>query len=348
MLRRLGLACILGALLFGRPSVAENQKTSNGAATYQSGDNKRTVPPPQVAVEPMKAAPASHREPSETQGGTADNPMPRFGRPEWLTVYITAGYVFIAWLTLRAIKRQADIMQEQARDARSSSSGAAATAQQTLDALQRQANTMERQASHLEFQVQEMRRQAYQMGEQAEAAHKSAEAAQQSAEAALLNARAFINSERGRLVVEYTRSKPGHFKFWARNSGRSSAHLLFSYIWMRIIPKGETFPITPSYIGQEEESLQPEEWINADRRHPLLINDALEEFDLSPNSFLFSDSRADLIRGDKAVWVYGYLRYRDSVSGDGSKLTRFCYRVYWIDGRPDLLESGRSVYRMET
>ncbi len=42
-------------------------------------------------------------------------PLPRFLRPEWVIVYITAFYVFISALMLLAIKRQADLAEDTAK-----------------------------------------------------------------------------------------------------------------------------------------------------------------------------------------------------------------------------------------
>lgn len=61
--------------------------------------------------------------------------MPRPLRSEWVIVYITAGYAIIAGLTLWVIKRQADTMERQAKEAASSSA-------ETLAAIKRQGDWM--------------------------------------------------------------------------------------------------------------------------------------------------------------------------------------------------------------
>jgi hypothetical protein len=76
----------------------------------------------------------------------ADKPLPQFLRPEWITAYITALYALIAGLTLKAIKRQADTMDTQARDAQAST----ATAQQAANAATLAANTAKKALELLE------------------------------------------------------------------------------------------------------------------------------------------------------------------------------------------------------
>jgi len=59
----------------------------------------------------------------------------RFLSPEWVIVYITAIYVVISGLTLKAIKRQADLMSSQATD------------------MENQVAEMKKQAVHMEGQL---------------------------------------------------------------------------------------------------------------------------------------------------------------------------------------------------
>jgi hypothetical protein len=117
-------------------------------------------------------------EPDNDKKATEEKPIPRFLRPEWVIVYITAIYVLISWLTLWAIKRQADAMDQQVADARKSSLEAALTATGTLEEMKLQ---------RLQT-VSAMNKQAYEIGEQTSALRGSVAAAKASADAAKLSA----------------------------------------------------------------------------------------------------------------------------------------------------------------
>jgi hypothetical protein len=114
MLRSLVIFALLGANLFWGPSVSKAQKPNTGTQENKSGKDKRVVLPTHVVIDPPLPAPAGNPEPAISDPHTTEKPLPRFERPEWVIVYITAVYAFISWLTLRAMKRQADIMKRQA------------------------------------------------------------------------------------------------------------------------------------------------------------------------------------------------------------------------------------------
>jgi hypothetical protein len=65
--------------------------------------------------------------------------------------------VFIAWVTLKAIKRQADLLKQQVEDARKANADNAETASRTLTSLESQATLMTRQADAMDNQLIEMR-----------------------------------------------------------------------------------------------------------------------------------------------------------------------------------------------
>jgi hypothetical protein len=67
-------------------------------------------------------------------------------------VWVTVIYTILTGFTLRAIKRQADLMEEQAKDARNSAVASALTTQSTLEAMQRQAKSMEDQVALMKVQ----------------------------------------------------------------------------------------------------------------------------------------------------------------------------------------------------
>jgi len=114
-----GLAILsIAALLLGGPCVAENQQSQPHAVNDNTAQAHGVTPPTQVVIEPAPATPCTQEKPCYIQENAPEKPLPRWKRPEWVIVYITAIYVFIAGLTLLAIKRQADTMQQQAIDAR--------------------------------------------------------------------------------------------------------------------------------------------------------------------------------------------------------------------------------------
>ena len=87
-----------------------------------------------MIIDPSSATVHVKAEPDDSKKAPEEKPLPRFERPEWVIVYITAIYVLIAWWTLRAIKRQADTMEMQANEARQSAATATTIAQKAADA----------------------------------------------------------------------------------------------------------------------------------------------------------------------------------------------------------------------
>lgn len=73
-------------------------------------------------------------------------------KPEWLTVIVTAAYTVVALLQWLAIRRQANLLDRQLKEAKDSSDGIARTASNTLAVISRQADQMERQAGIMERQ----------------------------------------------------------------------------------------------------------------------------------------------------------------------------------------------------
>jgi len=228
--RFLFVAVIFSANLLGWPQVPEDQRGRATTSTRKSDKAQGPIPPTHIIVDPpiptsgsQPPAPTKKDEPIEKQ-------LPRYGRPEWVIVYITAVYCFITWLTLRKIKIQAELMKEQLADARSADSLASTNATATLAAIQeqssmmkRQADLMERQATVMEIQAQAAKDnvfvaqamaeiaklgvQATGVGNQASALNAkgallSASAARDSAETAKINAQSLINSQRAWVLVD--------------------------------------------------------------------------------------------------------------------------------------------------
>jgi hypothetical protein len=322
------IAAIVGANLLWGPSVSKAQQPNTHTGDNKAAKDKRVVPPTHAVIDPPLPAPASQPEPTKSDPQTPEKPLPRFERPEWVIVYITAVYAFISWLTLRAMKRQANTMEQQAADARDSAAAATATAQGTLKAIERQADLLETQAGHMERQTGIL--------------ENTVAATQRSADA-------FVNSERARLAVSFREQEQSVLQILAKNSGRSPALILYAFVWVSVLAVSDKIPDVPPYLNEKEDSWSgEEEWVLPNKSAGLRINDAFEVLDLSGRS-MFPDYPwlKDIEDGRSQGWVYGYVRYRDSVSGD-EKVTRFCYAMYSMDGVFDLVKAGPPAYLLET
>ncbi|MBB5066395.1 hypothetical protein [Granulicella mallensis] len=146
MLKRLVLAVVFVTCLCGRLYAFEQQKGGSNAAQSKPSQPQQPVPPTHVVIDPPLPVSDSQPPTPIKPEAFAEKSLPRFERPEWVIVYITALYAFIAWLTFKPIKRQADLMDTQAKDARKSAADAAITAQNTLDAIRRQADLLKEQS----------------------------------------------------------------------------------------------------------------------------------------------------------------------------------------------------------
>ena len=94
--------------------MAENQDRSSHAASNESDQTKRPIPPTHIVIDPpLPAINGSQPKPHDGQNAAPEKPLPRFARPDWVIVYVTIVYAVIAWRTLRRIKRQADLMGRQ-------------------------------------------------------------------------------------------------------------------------------------------------------------------------------------------------------------------------------------------
>jgi hypothetical protein len=142
-MKYLVILAVLSANLLWRPSVSEAPQPSTHTKDTKADNNKQVVPPTHVVIDPPLPASTSKPEPAQSDPQAPEMPLPRFERPEWVLVYITAVYVLIAWLTLRAIKKQAKSMAQQVIDAQNASTAAATVATNTLNAMGRQADLME-------------------------------------------------------------------------------------------------------------------------------------------------------------------------------------------------------------
>jgi hypothetical protein len=160
--------------------VAHEQQTPAADKYKEAANSAKPIPPSGAVANPSTAAPTANSESRTGQNEAPEKPLPRFERPEWVIVYITAIYSMIAGLSLWVIRRQADTMKQQAADARNSATEAAIMAQDTLNAIERQVIALRRQAIWLKLS--------------ARASSLSAKAAVTTSRAALLNAQAVIKT----------------------------------------------------------------------------------------------------------------------------------------------------------
>jgi hypothetical protein len=150
MLKRLVILACLAGFLFGWPCVAENQQRSSHAANHVASQNNQLAPPTHVIIDPPIPPPSGQSKPADQSNESQEKLLPRFMRPEWVIVYVTVAYSLITLFMWLTIKRQANIMEDQAKDARDSSTAAAVTTEETLKVIREQATQLERQvkASH--------------------------------------------------------------------------------------------------------------------------------------------------------------------------------------------------------
>lgn len=111
--------------------------------------------------------------------------------PSWGLVLVGGIAGLLAYMTLRAIKKQAEIMESQATDARNSASSASATAQSTLGVIKQQTVHLRRQAAWQKMS--------------AKGTLLSAKASLESAKAANAQIQVMKGKERARLAVRVFR-----------------------------------------------------------------------------------------------------------------------------------------------
>lgn len=166
-MRLLATGVLLVSWLWQGPAAAQKPSASTGdkVATEQA----KPAPSHTAVVNPSVTAPTSQPDTAAQKREPNYDTWPWYFQPAWMIVWVTIAYTIIAWRMLRAIKRQANIMEGQAADARSDAANARTEAASTLEAIKRQGLSMRRQTTHLRI---------------------AAEAAKGNADAALLAARA--------------------------------------------------------------------------------------------------------------------------------------------------------------
>jgi hypothetical protein len=141
---RLGFWLVLVTLcsnVLAGSQVAKGHEAAADANTQAPGKTSGVVPPTHVIIDQPYPTISTKPESPKEQDSPQEKPLPRFvqyTKPEWVIVYVTAVYAFIAWLTLRAINKQATSLRQQVEDARKANAD-------TLAAMNRQAAVMDQQ-----------------------------------------------------------------------------------------------------------------------------------------------------------------------------------------------------------
>jgi hypothetical protein len=298
MLKRLAMVAVFGTLLLGGPSMAKNQQGQPDAKHGDAAKVNAPVPPTHVIVDKLPSVEHSATKPGDTAKAPEEKPLPRFARPEWVIVYITAIYVVIAAVTLIAIWRQADLMKTQA------------------GWMQEQTGRMSRQADLMNRQIIFAKESLIVARDAANAAKESAEAAKANADAALAQVNALKSKERAKLSFElepfspyiYFRSTP-----WAqtvdwrvRLHGQSEAWEVRSPVILCI---GE--PTTHLFAGFSTLNL-PEIMTPAQREYSgkIVLN-----YQDSSRVQLGEDLEDRMKSGDAILFCAGSIEYTD-VYGD--------------------------------
>src|SRR5262249_41670297 len=107
-------AILLSAHSFGWPEMAKGQDPTANTKAKNTKQSEGAVPT-HVIIDPPLPKIEFQSGSGNNQDKSVDSPLPRFIRPEWIIVYVTTIYVWITWRMLKAIKRQADLLDNQAR-----------------------------------------------------------------------------------------------------------------------------------------------------------------------------------------------------------------------------------------
>ena len=140
------------ASLLGQNTQKPRQRSADAVAK-EAATHQNLVPPPSPATSPPISMPSHQLEPANEQNIIREAKIYWAIRPEWGIVWITIAYTVIAGLTLVAIKRQANLMERQANEAKENFAASALANQDTLTALKRQADAMDSQVEHMAVQA---------------------------------------------------------------------------------------------------------------------------------------------------------------------------------------------------
>ena len=85
MLNAVAILALLGTFLLPGASAAQHQEAKPDTEQTEADGRGREVPPA-----PSGAAHQTYTQTNPTQTDPTERPLPRFMRPEWIVVYITA------------------------------------------------------------------------------------------------------------------------------------------------------------------------------------------------------------------------------------------------------------------
>jgi hypothetical protein len=154
MLKTLLVVAVIASAMQATSPVSNNTVTPTSQKVENYNQNQRPIPPTHVVIDPSAATEHFKTESANTVVSSAEKPLPRFLRPDWVIVYITAIYSLIAWFTLLSIKRQADTMARQAEDSKKSGKHTETLAEQAVrqsDLTQRQLDLTNRPWLAIDF-----------------------------------------------------------------------------------------------------------------------------------------------------------------------------------------------------
>jgi hypothetical protein len=331
MLKRLAILAMFGAFLFGRPSVSHEQNAPTDHKDAKAQSTANPVPPMHAVIEPSTAISQLKPVPDKDQSQPPEKPLPRFARPEWVIVYITAVYVVIAGWTLFAIKRQVRIMDSQAKDAKESSA-------QTFQILKEQADTALIQAK---------------------AATVTARATDESAQAAVAQIRAVKERERARLgirildVPEVSGPErildgmcPLRVCAFVENFGHSKAFNVRAFGILDIVSDPESCPREKGFLHYFPQIIN-----EGSRQHPLKLGGFGREFeDVASSGDAMAVPKETILKirdGKAFIQASGKLAYEDIFGDSHTVPFRFVWkslgdddggkwltRSFWMDCNP--------------
>jgi hypothetical protein len=146
-------------------------------------------------------------------------------------------------------------------------------------------------------------------------------AAKVAAEAAMKSVNIATNSERAWILSEGDPNEGFDswiFTFVFKNFGRSPARVLYKNLWFEVLSKGESLPTKPPYWGKQQDIIH-QEWIVNDQPFEIA------QFSAYGNPELQKPEVFEAVKaGGKTLWLFGVIRYRDTVSPRIHE-TRFCY-----------------------
>jgi hypothetical protein len=158
------------------------------------------------------------------------------------------------------------------------------------------------------------------------------------------------SAERARLVIEYSTPEPFVLQVNAHNSGRSSARLIFARVLFRNLKWDESLPDDPPYDPNDDDWMDNERWVLPGKSTLLLTKGGLYALNASKNGTFYSPQEHDDLVDCKArIWMFGLIRYIDTVSSE-EKRTHFCHYCLWNeDGTiEEMVPEGPSAYYLET